>query len=254
MARYFLRLAYNGSGFHGWQKQPNARSVQGELEENLSLILRQPIGLTGCGRTDTGVHADDYYAHFDFTGKFPPAFLRRANKLIDPKIALRALYAVPPDAHARFNASQRSYRYEIGLRRDPFRLDTLTVYPFGGQIDPELLQETVSLIASYSEFVPFCKAHSDARTMRCRIDRAEWELSPTGWTFHVSADRFLRGMIRLIVGCCLRVAEGKLELAAVEEALERQIPLAGGWSAPAAGLFLTDIIYPQRTEWHQLFP
>lgn len=252
--RYFLQLAYNGARFHGWQRQPNARSIQGELEERLSLILRSPIQLTGCGRTDTGVHADDYYAHFDFDGIFPPAFLARLNKFIDRDIFVRQLYQVSPSTHARFDADQRSYRYEIGFQRDVFRHDTLTIYPFADRIDPADLQRVADLIAGYEAFTPFCKTNSDAKTMNCRIDRAEWVNEPDRWIFHVSADRFLRGMIRLIVGCCLRVAEGKIDLEDVRRALDRQEPLSGIWSAPAEGLFLTNIVYPGKKDWKTVKP
>lgn len=249
MPRYFVQLVYNGAGFHGWQKQPNAKSVQGELEQAMTTVLRQPIALTGCGRTDTGVHADDYYAHFDFDGAFPKAFLARMNKFIDSGIFLKALFAVPDSAHARFDAGQRSYRYEIGFHRNPFRKETLTVYPFSKKIDTDLLHATAKLIASYTAFAPFCKTNSDAHTMNCRIDSAYWEVEEDKWTFHISADRFLRGMIRLIVGCCLRVGEGKIDLATVQQALDEQTPLPGSWSAPAEGLFLTNIIYPNRQDW-----
>lgn len=252
MNRYFLQLAYNGAPFHGWQRQPNAGSVQQELEENLSLVLRQPIVLTGCGRTDTGVHADDYYAHFEYSADFPPGFLPRMNKLIDPHIVLKALYATPESAHARFDAGQRSYRYEIGFERDPFRIDTLTVLPQFKRVDKNLLLQTAELISQYDAFAPFCKTNSDAHTMNCRIDSAHWELEANRWTFHISADRFLRGMIRLIVGCCLRVGEGKIPLLEVKRALDTQTPLNGSWSAPAAGLFLTNIVYAQKPNWKKL--
>lgn len=252
MPRYFLQLAYNGADFHGWQKQPNSRSVQGDLERDLSLVLRTTIELTGCGRTDTGVHADDYYAHFDYDGDFPPRFLARMNKLIDTGIYLKNLFRVPPDVHARFDAGQRSYRYEIGFHRDPFRPNTLTVYPFASQINPEELQKTADLIAGYSAFTPFCKTNSDAKTMNCRIDRAEWVIGTDQWVFHVSADRFLRGMIRLIVGCCLRVAEGKISRDDVKRALDQQTALPGSWSAPAEGLFLTNIVYPNHDRWESM--
>lgn len=254
MNRYFLQLAYNGAPFHGWQRQPNANSVQQELEDRLSLVLRQPIALTGCGRTDTGVHADDYYAHFDFEGNFPPGFLPRMNKLIDPHISLKTLYHTPNNAHARFDAGQRSYRYEIGFERNPFRLDTLTLYPFAKRVNTELLHQTTQLISQYSAFTPFCKTNSDAQTMNCRIDKAYWEITDNSWTFHISADRFLRGMIRLIVGCCLRVGEGKISLSEVKRALDTQTPLQGSWSAPAQGLFLTNIVYPTKDNWKKTQP
>jgi tRNA pseudouridine38-40 synthase len=249
MPRYFIELAYNGSTFSGWQRQPHSPSVQQTIEEAISLMLRTPILITGCGRTDTGVHADDYFAHFDFAGEFPARFPQRLNRFLPDSILIKAIYAVGEEEHARFDASLRAYRYEIDFRKNPFQPDTVTVFPFYDKVDLTLLQKTADLIGSYGEFTPFCKTNSDAKTMNCQISRAEWVLGDEHWTFHVSANRFLRGMVRLIVGTCLEVGQGKLKLSEVKTALDQQTPLPRAWRAPAAGLFLTSIDYPKKRNW-----
>lgn len=252
MERYFLSLAYNGQNFHGWQRQPKASSVQQTIEEAMSLILRAPIELTGCGRTDTGVHADDYYAHFDYEGSFPEGILARLNRFLPASIRLKALYRCPPGSHARFDATSRSYRYELSLHKAPFRQGTVAYIPFAYTSQKELLQQAAQLIGSYEAFAPFCKSNSDAKTMNCHISRSEWIFEETQWTYHVSANRFLRGMIRLIVGACLDVGQGKLSLADISKALEEQKALPKSWSVPGEGLYLTNITYPRRKEWLRL--
>lgn len=254
MPRYFLSLAYNGATFNGWQRQPAAPSVQQSLEEAISLMLRSDIALVGCGRTDTGVHADDYFAHFDFEGSFPTAFLARLNRFLPASVRVKALYRCSENSHARFDAASRSYRYELSLHKDPFRQDTVAYIPLKPTIDTHKVQQTAQLIGQYQAFAPFCKTHSDTKTMRCEISRSEWEFGPEQWTYHVQANRFLRGMIRLIVGACLDVGQGKMSLEAVTAALEEQQPLPKSWSVPGEGLYLTDIIYPQQNTWEQIEP
>lgn len=248
-ARYFIQLAYNGAAFSGWQRQPHSPSVQETIEAKLSLVLRHPITLTGCGRTDTGVHADEYYAHFDYAGQFPTGLLNRLNRLLPTGIVLQTLWQTPSEAHARFDATDRAYRYEISFLKDPFQPETVTVFPFHDRVDKKLLQATADLIKSYDAFFPFCKTNSDAKTMNCKLTRAEWVFHSEGWTFHINANRFLRGMVRLIVGCCLEVGQGKMPLSAVKTALDKQQALPRSWSAPAAGLFLTQITYPNQDTW-----
>ena len=242
--RYFLHLAYNGAGYSGWQVQPRAPSVQETIQTALSTILNEPIEITGCGRTDAGVHADSYYAHFDFAGTFPRAFRRRLNKFLPADIVVYDILALADEAHARFDATYRAYRYQLALDKDPFRIQTATLFPFAEKTEPAQVQAAARLLLEYTEFTPFCKTGSDAKTMRCRLFRSEWDFGPREWTYHIAADRFLRGMVRLCVGMCLNVGMGKLSLAEVRRALEEQTPLPQSWSAGPAGLFLTDIRYP----------
>lgn len=244
--RYFAELSYHGGPFFGWQKQPNQMSVQEAIEQGMSTILGSPIELTGCGRTDTGVHARQYFAHFDFLGEFPEQFLRRLNKFLPAAIAFRRIFPVGPEAHARYDAVSRSYVYQIDLQKNPFRGDMAYHFPFFGQLDPNLLQPAADLLLEYEEFYPFCKSNTDTKTNRCQLSRVAWEYAPheQTLTFHISADRFLRGMVRLIVGMCLNVGLGKQSLEDVRTALDHQTRLTRSWSVPPQGLFLTDIRYP----------
>ena len=243
--RFFLELAYNGAAYHGWQRQPHSRSVQQVLEEQLSMLLRRPIGVTGCGRTDTGVHAAQYFLHFDFEDAFPAHFLRRLNKVLPADIVAYRLLRVAPDAHARYDAIRRSYQYRLTFCKDPFRQETAYFYPYPERPRFEQLQAAAGLLLDYDAFFPFCRSNSDAKTMRCALQRAEWvRPGPNDLTFHISADRFLRGMVRLIVGMCLNVGAGKVAIAEVRRALDRQERLDRAQSAPPEGLFLTEVQYP----------
>lgn len=244
--RYFAELAYNGANYVGWQAQPGQVSVQGTIEQALSTILNTPVEVVGCGRTDAGVHARQYFLHFDFDGDFPRGFNRRINKFLPPDIAIYRFIKVSEQAHARFDASHRAYEYHIDFRKNPFGQHTRYFFPFSQNMDEQLLRESARLIAEYQEFYPFCKSNTDAKTMRCDVRRAEWIIAPDqqSMVFHISADRFLRGMVRLIVGMCLNVAQGKLGLQSVREAMDNQTRLKKSLSAPPDGLYLTDIRYP----------
>ncbi|MEL6392408.1 MAG: tRNA pseudouridine(38-40) synthase TruA [Bacteroidota bacterium] len=251
--RYMLELAYNGAAYHGWQRQPQSLSVQQVLEEKLSLVLRRDIQVQGCGRTDSGVHASEYYAHFDTDVVLPADLLFRLNKLLPPDILIYSIYRVSSEVHARFSATERAYRYDLSQQKNPFSPETLTVYPMLGQVDAELVHAAAALILQYEEFLPFCKTKSDAKTMRCDLRQAEWVIHDYRWSFHIKSDRFLRGMVRLIVGACLRVGRRQIELGEVDAALREQRPIHGSWSAPPHGLFLTKVQYPDQSSWEVLF-
>jgi tRNA pseudouridine38-40 synthase len=246
--RYFLQLSYNGTRFSGWQRQPNALSVQQKIEDVFALLLRQPTEIYGCGRTDRGVHARLFFAHFDFDGEFPAEFpknfLNRANELVGDDILLANIFPVAPDAHARFDAYERHYEYNIRFRKDIFLKETTWVCPRGNYLDLEKLHQTAALLEQYTLFAPFCKTHSDAPTMRCENLKANWVASSEGLIFNISAHRFLRGMVRLIVGASVQIASGQLDIGDVENALETQTPLVKSLSVPSSGLLLTQIHYP----------
>ncbi len=252
MQRYFLHLAYHGARYSGWQRQPHASSVQQTIEQALSLMLNEATELVGCGRTDAGVHASDYVAHFDTRRPVPGDAVRRLNRLLPADIAIRGLQLVgetPPAGehgmHARFSASHRAYRYDLTGEKDPFRQGGVWSYHFFDRLDVGKLNETAGLLLNYREFGPFCKTHSSAQTMRCDLRRSEWLPSADGRElhYHIAADRFLRGMVRLIVGACVQVSLGELPLAHVREALDKQKPLAKALSVPADGLYLTEVRY-----------
>lgn len=242
--RYFAELAYNGSQYSGWQKQPDQISVQSTLEHAFSTILSHPVEVVGCGRTDTGVHARQYFLHFDYPGAFPQEFVRRINKFLPGDIAIYRIFPVPPEAHARFDASSRGYSYYLHLRKDPFRQQTSYFYPFADQTSQERMVKAAELLLNYQAFYPFCKSNNDAKTMLCQLEQSTWAFSEHTWVFHITANRFLRGMVRLIVGMCLNVGLGKVQLQEVETALEKQVRLKKSWSAPPEGLYLRDIRYP----------
>ena len=249
--RYFLEIAYKGTHYQGWQKQPEGRpTIQGTIEENLSTILNTPTDIVGCGRTDTGVHALDYYLHVDIDGALPKNFLYRLNKLLPKDITVFRVIPVALDAHARYDATHRAYEYRVLAHKDPFQIDTAYHFPFFHQADQEKIQSAAQLLLEYQEFAPFCKSNHDANTMICQLKEAYWVFEDESWTFHIASNRFLRGMIRLIVGMCLNVGLGKITLEEVKEALDQQTPLKKSLSVDAAGLYLKDIHYPfiQKTD------
>lgn len=243
--RYFAELAYNGTNYSGWQRQPHNMTVQQHIEESMSLILGQQIQITGCGRTDTGVHAKQYFIHFDYEGEFPKGFIRRLNKVLSKDISIYRIFEVEEEAHARFNAYSRSYEYHMDLRKNPFKPNTIYSYPFAEQPDFEMMQKAASLLLEYEEFATFCKTNHDAKTMICKMTRSEWvRIDEYHWVYHVTANRFLRGMVRLIVGMCLNVGRGKNTIEEVRIALDDQVQMKKSLSAPASGLYLMDIKYP----------
>jgi tRNA pseudouridine38-40 synthase len=242
--RYFLELAYNGTRLCGWQRQTTAPSVQERIEDAFTLILRQPIELMGCGRTDTGVHARYYVAHFDFEGDFPKSFLQRANKMVGHDIALKKLSAMPDEAHVRFDAYSRSYEYHISFIKNPFTIETEWFFPLYTTLDTQAMQKAAEILRGYEDFAPFCKTNSDAKTMKCQLSRAEWFFEGDKAIFYISANRFLRGMVRLIVGACVNVGLGQMSLEDLKKAMDEQLPLIKSYSVPPTGLFLTEVKYP----------
>lgn len=244
--RYFLTLSYLGARYAGWQVQPNAISIQSTIELALSTILREDVAITGCGRTDAGVHARYYVAHFDAQEPLPPNFLNGINSLLPPDIAIHQVQAVHTDAHARYDAFERSYEYHLSLRKDPFSTQTAWFYPMHAQLDFDKMQAVGALLLSFDAFYPFCKSDSGLEQYHCSLLKASWEKHPEDhrWVFHITANRFLRGMVRLIVGSCIQVGKGQLQIADIQQALEQQKSLKKSLSVPAHGLFLTDVKYP----------
>lgn len=246
--RYFVELAYNGTNYFGWQKQPQQISVQETIEKAFSTILRVPIAVTGCGRTDTGVHAKQYFLHFEFEAAFPKAFLSRINKVLPKDISIFRIFPVAADAHARFDAYHRAYEYHLSFVKNPFQQDTCYLYPYPQRPDMEKMQAAAQLLLEYQDFFPFCKSNTDVKTMVCDLKRAEWVMNADGkgMVFHIAANRFLRGMVRLIVGMTINVGLGKVNLEAVQEAMQQQTRLKKSWSVPPQGLFLKDILYYEQ--------
>jgi len=244
--RYFIELAYKGTKFHGWQFQPNAVSVQECLEKAMSTITRQSITVMGAGRTDTGVHASYFVTHFD-SDKLNldhPDFVHKLNRFLPEDVTIFNISKVNLEAHARFDAVSRTYQYHLNLYKDPFAVDT-SWYLFR-QPDVDKMNEACRILFDYIDFTSFSKLHTDVKTNNCKIIQAQWNQQDHNLVFTVKADRFLRNMVRAMVGTLLEVGLGKMELAAFRKVIERKDRGAAGLSVPAHGLFLTNIEYPQK--------
>lgn len=243
--RYFLRLAYNGTGFNGWQMQDNAPSIQQELTEKLSTILQAETPVTGCGRTDTGVHARDFYAHFDSEKGIAMdhgLFVHKLNTMLPWNIAIRELREVQPEAHARFDATKRTYQYLIGREKDPFRPDMY--YQLKLELDLEFMNKACAMLLGEHDFGCFCKSHGNNRTNLCDVSAAEWKEMDGLTVFEISANRFLRNMVRAIVGTMLDIGQGRTSLEEFKAILASGDRSEAGRSVPAHGLYLTGVEYP----------
>ena len=242
--RYFLELSYSGKAYCGWQVQPGDPSVQQAVQQALSTLLRHETVVVGAGRTDTGVHASFYVAHFDAERAVddPSRFCYHWNAVLPDDIAVSALRRVRDDAHARFDAVQREYKYYVALRKDPFRRDTAFRYAL--PLDTERMNEAAALLVGCGDFTSFAKLHSNNKTNVCRVDRAQWDREGDLLVFTIAADRFLRNMVRAIVGTLLDVGRGKMSPEDMRAVIDGRSRSLSGCSAPAHGLFLTDVKYP----------
>lgn len=242
--RYFARIKYNGTNFHGWQSQKNTtETIQGKIEAAFAVFLPAPIEIVGCGRTDTGVHASDYFFHFDLSDIDIDLVQYKLNSILPHAILIEDIIPVHNDAHSRFDAERRAYEYHLLERRDPFREHTSYWFATLNRLNIDLLHKSAALLLEYNDFDAFCKKGSDEKTRTCKIYRSEWIKSDNGYIYHVEANRFLRGMIRLIVGMCINVGRGQISLNDVKYALDNQLRLTKDWSVPAKGLFLSKIEY-----------
>ncbi len=241
--RYFIAFSYLGTAYHGWQRQPNAITVQEVMEDALSTLLRTAIAIVGAGRTDTGVHAKQMYAHFDVEGEIQPAELvHRLNAYLPEDIGIHQIRKAHADAHARFDALQRTYEYWIVQKKDPFfkeRAHQLLL-----PLSITAMNEAAKILLAYDDFESFSKAHSDVKTFICKIQKAQWEPQQDKLVFTISADRFLRNMVRAIVGTLLEVGLGKKEPHEIRQVIESKDRSRAGVSVPAKGLYLTEVIYP----------
>ncbi|WFE82883.1 tRNA pseudouridine(38-40) synthase TruA [Parabacteroides chongii] len=245
MNRYFIYLGYNGKNFSGWQIQPNGLTVQQCLEEALGTLLRRPVPVVGAGRTDAGVHARLMVAHFDWDEPLAdPAFLaEKLNRLLPKDIAVYRVVPVKPEAHARFDATSRTYKYYVTTRKDPFNYDL--VYRMNGKLDFEAMNEACKVLFDYIDFTSFSKLHTDVKTNNCRIYQAGWKQEGDVWVFTVQADRFLRNMVRAIVGTLLDVGRGKLTIDGFRKVIEAKDRCKAGGSVPGHALFLVNVTYPE---------
>lgn len=237
--RYFVEFAYNGTAFHGSQRQPNGVTVQEVLEDAFSTVLREPVALTFAGRTDAGVHAEQMFAHFDSECAQPATLVAKLNSLLPASIAIRQIFPVPEDAHARFSATARTYEYRITTVKDPFRQDLVTRVAPG--LDFDAMNEAARTLLGTHDFASFCKVHTDVKTTICTITRAEWVDDSV---FVISADRFLRNMVRAVVGTLFEVGRKKMTVNDFQSVIDSRNRCAAGQSAPPQGLYLTRILYP----------
>lgn len=241
--RYFVTLSYDGTRFHGWQIQPNGLSVQEELQRALSLLLRTEVGVTGAGRTDTGVHARMMVAHFDFDGALDGRQLAyKLNRLLPKDIAVSRVEQVADDMHARFSARARTYYYYVHTEKSPFLRHYSCELHY--QLDFPLMNEAARLLTGYDDFGAFCKSHADVKTTLCKVTHAQWvQLSPTEWRFEITANRFLRNMVRAVVGTLVDVGRHRLTLDAFRQVIEGRRRTDAGESMPGNALFLEKIEY-----------
>ena len=241
--RYFLEIAYDGTRFHGWQVQPNALTVQEVLDDCLSKVLRQPVSSTGSGRTDTGVHASQQFVHFDVAQPLDAQqVIYRLNRILPNDIAAISLYKVPDDAHARFDAYARTYHYYITFAKNPFR--RYHAYYHSRPLDIEQMNMAAALLLRHEDFTTFSKVKGDTTHYRCHIYEAVWQRQGEELVFTIKANRFLRGMVRLLVGTLVDVGRGKLTVQQFGQIIRSQDRSKSSGAAPAEGLFLAKVEYP----------
>ncbi len=245
MSRYALQFAYDGGSFHGYQIQPNAHSVQAELEEKLSLLLAEPIAITGSGRTDTGVHAAHQIAHFDTISVIDANLIYRLNRMLSPALTAQAIISVADDFHARFDATSRIYEYRITRHKDPFLRDF--AYWYEADLDLEAMNEAAKLLLSHTDFQCFSKVKTEVNTFECTIISAFWESKDDQLVFTIEGNRFLRGMVRAVVGTLMEIGMGKWTSADLKRILESKSRQEAGRAVPAHGLHLVKVTYPEAS-------
>lgn len=249
--RYFIQLYYDGSPFHGWQIQPNAKSIQQFLNEALSTVTRSEIYTIGCGRTDAGVHATKFFAHFNFEQELHHLedLSFRVNCILPKEIAIQRIFPVNEDVHSRFSAVSRTYEYLIAIKKNPFYRNR--AYEYREPLDIELMNEAGLMLNRFEDFTSFAKLHSDSETNLCQLEHAIWTGHDEFLRFEIKANRFLRNMVRAVVGTMIELGRGKISLSDFEAIIEAKDRSAAGYSVPAHGLYLIDIEYPKGAFKHE---
>ncbi|WP_350287677.1 tRNA pseudouridine(38-40) synthase TruA [uncultured Croceitalea sp.] len=242
--RYFIEFSYFGKGYHGWQSQPNAITVQEILEKAMTTLLRTKISVLGAGRTDAGVHAKQMFAHFDVDEPIATGeFMQRLNSFLPEDIAVHDVVGVKPNAHARFDATARTYEYWIVQSKNPFYMET--AYFIWSPLNIEAMNRAAIILKEYDDFECFSKSNTDVKTFICQIKEATWKREADKLVFTITADRFLRNMVRAIVGTLLEVGLGKKSPEEIRLVLESKDRSKAGVSVPAKGLYLTKVSYPE---------
>ncbi len=247
MPRYFLEVAYKGTLYSGFQTQENAWTVQAEIEKAFSTLQRAPIAMTGSSRTDAGVHALQNFFHFDFEESIHPQFVYKINAILPPTIVVKSLREVSVEAHCRFDATFRRYRYYLYNTKDPFREDRAWFYPY--PLDKELLQQAASLLLKVEDFTSFSKRNTQVKTFQCQLNESQWIEEQGYLIYQVKGNRFLRGMVRALVSTMLQVGRGKIDLTDFEEIIAAKDCTRASFVAPAQGLFLMEVgFHPSKTQ------
>ena len=245
--RYFIKLAYKGTNYFGWQYQPDAISVQETLNKALSTLLKTNIDILGAGRTDSGVHAKEMFAHFDYETEIDTQkIVHKLNSFLPKDIAIFDLIKVHDDAHARFDATKRTYEYHIHTKKNAFESDDSWYYSL--PLDIEKMNEACKILFEYIDFECFSKTHTDVNTFNCKIFEANWKQNEDKLVFTIAADRFLRNMVRAIVGTMINIGSGKVSLNDFRKIIESKNRSKAGFSVPAHGLYLTKIEYPYLSD------
>lgn len=244
--RYFIKLVYNGKNYFGWQIQKNEVSVQEVVNQALSTILKKEINVVGCGRTDTGVHAKEFFAHFDLDIKFSieelNSITKKLNGFLPVDISIHSIFHVNSDAHTRFDAISRTYKYYISQKKDPFSQDF--AFQFHPKLDIKKMNTAAAVLLDYFDFTSFSKVKTQVKTNNCKISKAHWDYEGHILVFTITADRFLRNMVRAIVGTLLDIGQGKTTIEDLKSIIESKNRSNAGYSVPAHGLFLTEVTYP----------
>jgi tRNA pseudouridine38-40 synthase len=249
--RYFIELSYKGTNYHGWQVQPSSISVQELINKAFSTIFGVSINVVGAGRTDTGVHAEQLYAHVDFSNEINLGeVIYKINSLLPNDIVVENILKATESAHARFDATSRSYEYRVFLGRNPFLIDT-TWQLNNKKLNIVKMNEAAEILLTYTNFKCFSRTNSNVKTYNCDVKRAEWVLTKKILVFYITADRFLRNMVRAIVGTLIEVGTGKITLEDFKQIIESKDRCNAGTSAPAQGLFLTQVTYPKTIFIHE---
>ncbi|WP_298499612.1 tRNA pseudouridine(38-40) synthase TruA [uncultured Algibacter sp.] len=242
--RYFIELSYNGKGYHGWQNQPNAITVQEVVEKALSTLLNEPVSIMGAGRTDAGVHATQMFAHFDTDTVFnTPNLIFKLNSFLPADIAIHDIFKVKPDVHARFHALSRAYLYRVAVKKNVFNVDSCFYVKHG--LDVDKMNEASKILLEYKDFQCFSKSNTDVKTYNCDIVQAEWLVKDDELHFVIKANRFLRNMVRAIVGTMINIGLEKIEVEELHTIIKSKNRSEAGFSVPAHGLFLTHVEYPK---------
>lgn len=238
-----MEIAYKGTQYNGWQHQPNQPTVQAAVKNAISTLLREETTVLGCGRTDTGVHATQYFLHFDSSERVEEErMVFRLNGILDPDVAVKRIIAVSSDAHARFDATERTYQYFIHSEKNPFLRDT-SAY-ISDKLNLDAMNEASRMLLNTENFESFSKVNTEVNNFNCKLSHAKWTPLQDQWMFEITANRFLRNMVRAVVGTLLEVGTGKISLSDFDEVIQSRSRSRAGKSVAAKGLFLTNVKYP----------